>query len=194
VVQAEKEHPRRIIDDRSWIIDLDVSGILPSLTPDCVLEATTFRLRYGDFPFSEFSVDVGCELSQPVLRYVYVTMKKDPEGSEYGRKVELLRRSLDSATLSQMTGMANRPDGYQELVREPDSAAKLRNQFALPDTWKFHDNEAITSLEEAWTASLEEEKKKRKEEEEMKIVKAEKRKEKKKVEKKRGEKRKRVSE
>jgi hypothetical protein len=186
--------PRRIIDNQSWIIDLDVSDILPSPTPDCVLEATTFRLQYVGLSFADFVMDIVCTLRQPVLRYTYVTMNKNSEGSEYSQKVENLKHSLDGATLLQMAGMANRPDGYQELVSDPGFAAKLRDQFVLPDTWKFYDNEAITFLDEAWTASLEEEKRRSEEAEEMNVVKAEKRKEENEAEKKRTEKRKRISE
>jgi hypothetical protein len=107
---------RRIGDRHTWTIPLDTEGITPSITPDSVIEVSTFRIYLptqhlpSGGPLAHYMMDAMCGLSYPVIKHRYITAGFDSNvpgfvHTAYSKKLERLDNHLYDATVFQLTKM-----------------------------------------------------------------------------------------
>ncbi|KAF2993576.1 hypothetical protein E8E13_000011 [Curvularia kusanoi] len=155
----ELSRKRRIGDEHTWTIELNTTGLRGPKVPDAVLESTTYSLRVwsdssipGLVCFYSLDFDDGL-LQHPVLKHSYIVMTgHDSSQMYYNSRTAALCRRLNELTRVEITKMPerDRPAAFGDLVDDLDNARGLRDEFVLPDSWTFYDDDVIAYLDKAW--------------------------------------------
>jgi hypothetical protein len=152
---------RRIGDNQTLIVELNVDDIVPSEKPDSVIESATFKLCLYDEGYNyendkrvkHYVLEVK-KLSYDILKYDYFVRynKYDRDSSWYTKLCNELRTRLEELTIMELMKMPSddRPPQYDELWSGEIKAKTFRGSFTLPSTWTFYDNEVIAFLAMAW--------------------------------------------
>ncbi|KAI4709885.1 hypothetical protein J4E89_005114 [Alternaria sp. Ai002NY15] len=156
-------------DSRTWILDLDTTGVSAPEQPDAIYESSTFELRRSPAPyiFTHRGESLGPKeyprydllyenLSHAVLKYRYLI----PPGtgpSVMNKKCDVILKKLDRLTKIELEKIpeAERPSTYYEFERGECKAMHVRDRFTregftLPATWTFYDEEILADLNDAW--------------------------------------------
>jgi hypothetical protein len=145
---------RRIGDKYTWIVELDIEGILVLSVSSAVIESHMFRLAYRSEADVEIQDTVEAEpqykfysvmFHSLILKYQYSVPT-----ARAGRDTKLHRDCNDVIRcVRQWTHLESekipenqRPQVYHTW--QPNA------NFAKPDTWNYYDNEVVELFRKAW--------------------------------------------
>lgn len=158
----EMTRARRVGDRHTWSIDLDIEDMEIPSVPDAVVESTTFLLRvpwerYGVWKIPYYTFGSYTCLRQPVLKHCYNIMAdpyEDPSSCSayHNNLATALWQRLNELTLIELAKIppAKRPSQYANMMTDVSCANNIRDEFTLPASWTFYDDEVLAYLDKLW--------------------------------------------
>ena len=166
----EVTRTRRIGDERTWTITLDNSSLesVKSLTPDAVIESSTFEIEITHKP-TRHTLGATWTFSHPILKHSYVTVIGD-----FYHQLTKLSEEMDRLTRLELRKVPEekRPAEYADLMitRDEDQMSNMEldsdgdeeeeerimlstfkwDEGQVPETWTFFDDELVKHLRALW--------------------------------------------